>query len=209
MSEGDRDHKRDIERCAMSLPMEKKGQTFTYGDYLTWSPEERWELLEGAAHAMTPSPTTLHQEVLREFSREFSTYLRGKVCKVFFAPFDVRLPEGDEADESVMTVVQPDLVVVCDRAKVDEKGCRGAPDLVMEILSPATARRDMKDKLDLYEKAGVREYWIVHPVDRTVMVFALLENRQYGKPAIYSEEDDIKVGIFDDLTVRLKTIFGS
>jgi Uma2 family endonuclease len=193
----------------MSLPVKKSGGTFTYGDYLTWPDDERWELIEGVPYAMTPAPGTVHQRVLGALHTEFSNYLRGTTCEVFFAPFDVRLPKGDEADDIVSTVVQPDLAVICDRSKLDERGCRGGPDLIVEIQSPSTAQKDMTVKLSLYERAGIGEYWIVHPLDRTVMVFRLLENGQYGRPSTYSEDDEIRVGILDDLTIALKTVFGA
>jgi Uma2 family endonuclease len=122
------------------------------------------------------------------------------------APFDVRLPEENEKDEDIKTVVQPDIALVCNHSKLDERGCKGAPDLVIEIVSPSTVKKDLKDKFLLYEKAGVKEYWIVHPVDKTVMVFTL-EEKKYGRPEIYSEEDQVKARVLDDLIVNLKEAF--
>ena len=133
-------------------------ETYTYGDYLRWDDGERWELIDGVAYNMTPAPNRRHQAILRELSYQFTAFLAGKPCEVYFSPFDVRLPEHNEKDEEVTTVVQPDLVVICDPDKLDDRGCRGAPDLVNEILSPSTSRKDMKTKLELYEKRGVREY---------------------------------------------------
>jgi len=194
----------------MTLPLSKKEEKFTYGDYLSWPDEERWELIEGVPYDMTPAPSRFHQEILMEMARQFANYLRNKACKVYVAPFDVRLLKGDEKDEEIETVVQPDLVVVCDPAKLDEKGCRGTPDLVMEITSPATARKDQREKFLLYEKAGVKEYWIVNPTDKIVTVFILNENRKYGRPEIYSDEDSIGVGLFSgDLVIDLKAAFPS
>jgi Uma2 family endonuclease len=142
-----------------------------------------------------------------DLGRQFSTYLLGKKCQVYAAPFDVMFPEGSLRDEDITTVVQPDLVVVCDESKLVDRGCLGVPDLVVEILSPATGRKDMREKLSLFERAGVREYWIVHPFDLTVEVFALSESGRYGKPEVYGPGDELRVGIFDDLTIDLEQVF--
>lgn len=124
---------------AQIAPDEKR---YTYGDYLTWPDEERWELIEGVPYDMTPAPSTNHQRILGELFRQISTFLLDRDCEVFIAPFDVRLPEGDEADEQIITVVQPDIAVICDPAKIDRRGCRKAPDFIIEILSPSTAAKD-------------------------------------------------------------------
>lgn len=192
----------------MSLPLPKRDQKFTYGDYLTWPDEERWELIDGVPYNMTPAPLRCHQKILMAISAAFYNYLEDKKCEVYVAPFDVRLPAGDEADEEIETVVQPDLVVICDPAKLDEKGCKGAPDLVAEILSPNTSRKDQIEKFSLYERVGVKEYWVVHPTDKILMVFKLDEKSRYGRPDVYSEEDSVPVGLFSgDLVVDLKTVF--
>ncbi len=185
----------------MVLPR-KKEKIYTYGSYLTWPDDERWELIDGVAYDMSPAPTRRHQKILGALFYQFYDYLKDKPCKVYSAPFDVRLPEGDEKDEDVHTVVQADLLVVCDRNTLDENGCRGVPDLIVEIVSPSTASKDMKEKLSLYERHGVKEYWIVHPLENIVMVFILGENREYGKPKIYSETEKIKTlqqGLIIDL----------
>ncbi|MBI4778088.1 Uma2 family endonuclease [Candidatus Desantisbacteria bacterium] len=140
----------------MGFAARKKEERFTYGDYLKWPDEERWELIDGVAYDMSPAPSRRHQEVVGELFRQFATYLLGKSCKVYVAPFDVRLPECDEADEDIITVVQPDIIVVCDRDKLDDKGGRGAPDIVIEILSPWTAKKDLRTKYNLYERHRVR-----------------------------------------------------
>ena len=119
-------------------------ETYTYGDYLSWPDEERWELIDGIPHSMSPAPSRVHQEISMELARQIANHLIGKNCRVYAAPFDVRLPKGGEKDEQIETVVQPDLVVVCDESKLDERGCKGPPDLIIEILSPHTAAKDMK-----------------------------------------------------------------
>lgn len=181
--------------------------TYTYSDYSQWPDEERWELIDGVPYNMSPAPSRIHQKITGELFRLIANYLTGKVCEVYIAPFDVRLPKGQENDEQIDTVVQPDLVVVCDRAKLDERGCRGAPDLVVEVLSPQTAGKDMKIKLALYERVGVKEYWMVDPGNKTVQVYQLETSGRYGRPDIYTGAEQVKVGLFTDLTIDLAMVF--
>ncbi|MFH1896950.1 MAG: Uma2 family endonuclease [Candidatus Desantisbacteria bacterium] len=190
----------------MGLAVRKEEEKFTYGDYLNWPNEERWELIDGVAYDMSPAPLRRHQEIVVELSTQFHNYLKNKSCKVYVAPFDVRLPEADESDEEIETVVQPDIVVVCDKNKLDDKGCKGAPDIVVEILSPYTAKKDMLTKYHLYEKHKVKQYWIFDPETKEVVVFKL-ENDKYGKPEEYKKEDTIRVDIFTDLEIDLSAIF--
>ena len=186
---------------------EKKDELFTYGDYLKWDDDERWELIDGVAYNMTPAPVRFHQQVSGELFFQLASYLRGSTCKVYTAPFDVRLPESDEADEATKTVVQPDISVICDPSKLDIRGCKGSPDLIVEVLSPATARKDVKEKFLRYERAGVREYWIADPAGRTVTVYRLSEAGLFGRPGVYGEEERIKVGMFDGLEIELQSVF--
>ncbi len=166
----------------MGLPR-RDLQHHTYGDYLAWPEDVRYELIDGFTYAMSPAPTVSHQEVTGAIYRQIDEQLADTPCRVLISPLDVRLPRGDEADEAVDTVVQPDLLVVCDPTRIDERGVRGAPDWVIEVLSPATAAHDQVTKRELYERAGVREYWLVHPTDRIVIVYRL-ENRRYGRPDV-------------------------
>jgi len=191
----------------MGYPAKKTGNGFCYGDYLKWPSGERWELIEGQAYNLAPSPSRRHQEVSIALASHLFNYLQDSECEVYTAPFDVRLPEKDEDDEEIKTVVQPDIVVICDLSKLDEKGCRGAPDLAVEIVSPSTAALDYKDKLALYEKHGIREYWIVHPVDHIVTVYTLQDSSHYGKPAIYTGEDHITPATLPGLTITLAEVF--
>jgi Uma2 family endonuclease len=181
-------------------------QTFTYGDYLTWPDDERWELIDGVPYDMTPAPGRKHQEILGNLNDAMRNFLKGGACHVYFAPFDVRLPKKDEADEKVKTVVQPDLVVVCDEKKRDDKGCRGAPDLAVEILSPSTSSKDQVKKLNLYEKHGVREFWIIDP-NGTVMIFFLQKNGRYGRPETYARDGKATSKIFPEMAIDLNTVF--
>jgi Uma2 family endonuclease len=180
---------------------------YTYVDYLTWPEEERWEIIDGVPYMMVP-PSRIHQVILTELLTQFNNYLKEKPCKVYPAPFGVRLPQGNEkSDKEITTVVEPDIVIVCDHSKLDDLGCKGAPDLIVEIVSPTSVKNDILKKFNRYEKAGVREYWIVEPNGKIISVFLLGDNARYGRPEIYSEEDNIKVNIFLDFTIDLKSVF--
>lgn len=190
----------------MSISSIRTEGLYTYADYLTWPEEERWELIDGVPFDMTPAPSTKHQEILGELYRLFSQYLHGKLCKVYFSPFDVRLPKGDEKDEGIPTVVQPDLTIICDRSKIDEQGCKGAPDLIIEVLSPSTTKKDLGVKLRLFERVGVSEYWVVHPNDQTILVFTLKEGT-YATPTIYKAPDEVPVQLFPGFSIFLSEVF--
>lgn len=180
---------------------------FTYREYKTWPDEERWELINGTAYNMTPAPNRKHQQIAGEIFRQFANFLKGKKCKVYMAPFDVRIPLYNEAEDEINNIVQPDVLVVCDKNKLDSKGAIGAPDLVVEILSPSTAAKDLREKMALYEQAGVLEYWLVDPHDNIVMIHKLVDNA-YGRAEIFAESEKIPVGIFNnELTIELKDIF--
>jgi Uma2 family endonuclease len=190
----------------MALPAKKKPCTFA--DCLTWDESERIELIEGTTVMMAP-PSREHQEISFEIGRQIGNYLEGKRCKVYLAPFGVRLFEQDgDSPEDVDTMVEPDISVVCDRDKLDEHGCKGAPDLVVEVLSPSTRRHDRLVKLDLYQRAGVREYWIVNPEDKTVQV--MLRDDDTGLLRLhedYGRTDTAKVNVLEDCTVELTRVF--
>ena len=185
----------------------KREERFTYGDYLTWDDDQRWELIDGVPYNMSPAPTVRHQAISRDLLVGFASHLQGTPCQVFAAPFDVRLPESDESDEQVETVVQPDLLVVCDKTKLDAAGCNGAPDLIVEILSPSTAHKDLKVKFERYERARVQEYWIVDPNGSTVQIYTLGAEGRYGRPEAYGAVDRVSVGIFPDLEIDLAVVF--
>ena len=191
----------------MGLAAKSKIERYNYSDYQEWPDHERWELIDGIAYDMSPAPSRKHQKILGELHRQISTYLLDKTCDVYMAPFDVRFPGPGEREEEIETVLQPDISVICDPAKLDEKGCLGSPDLIIEIVSPVTVRKDMREKLFTYEKFGVKEYWVIHPVDQILMVFKLLPDKKYGRPDIFSSLDQVKVGIFPDLTINLTTVF--
>ena len=166
----------------MGLPR-RDADLHTYGDYVTWSDDARYELIDGVAYLMSPAPSRVHQEVVGELYGQIRNALQASPCRAYVAPFDVRLPRKDEADHAVDTVVQPDILVVCDQRKLDERGMRGAPDWVIEVLSPATAGHDQTVKLTAYERAGVREVWFVHPTDQVVTVYEHVGGR-FARPTI-------------------------
>jgi Uma2 family endonuclease len=172
----------------------------TYAEYCAWPEDVRYELIDGQAYAMSPGPNRRHQEVVGELFRQVADALEGTPCRVYVAPFDIRLPRGSEADDDVDTVVQPDISVICDRSKLDDRGCRGAPDWVIEVLSPSSASHDQILKRALYERHGVREYWVIHPVDRIVTVYRLVDGA-YGRPDIFELEDTLACGILPEVVI--------
>jgi Uma2 family endonuclease len=180
---------------------------YTYADYVTWPEAERWELLAGIPYNMTPAPSTRHQRVQGELFRQIANFLTDKPCEVFSAPFDVRLPRQDEADEEIENIVQPDIAVICDSSKIDDKGCRGAPDWIIEVISPASSRRDRMVKFYTYERFGVREYWLVTPDDKTIEVFSLGNENTYSRPVFYTEEDAIHSKVLAGLVIDLSDLF--
>ncbi len=191
----------------MADAIRRSEKPFTYMDYCGWPDDERWELIDGVAYNMSPAPSTRHQLISGELFRQIADFLVGKKCNAFPAPFDVRLPgRAEQKDEEVDTVVQPDIVVVCDRKKLDDKGCRGAPDWIIEILSPGTAVKDLKIKQALYERHRVHELWFVHPTDKTVMIFRLGKDGSYGKPLFLDESDKAEPAVLAGLSIDLKTV---
>ena len=186
----------------MALPAEELH--YSFADALTWE-DERFELIDGEVYMMSP-PLRVHQEILMSLSRQIANYLDGKQCKVYPAPFAVRLfAQAGDAPEDVDTMVEPDITVVCDPEKLDKYGCRGAPDMVIEILSPSTRRHDLAVKYRLYQRAGVREYWIVDPDTRTVQVFHL-EDGLYNAADVYTG-GAVPVSILENFAIDLTPVF--
>jgi Uma2 family endonuclease len=198
----------------MALPALKYDDTYSYADYLVWPEEERWELIYGVPYNMSAAPFRKHQGIVGELFKQIAVFLDDKPCEAYPAPFDVRLlpeasPEQLRAadDEDVTTVVQPDISVICDPDKLDDRGCLGAPDIIVEVLSPSTAAKDQIQKLALYEQCGVKEYWIVHPTDKTVTVRVLDEQGQYGIPAIYEGKGKLAMRMLAGLEIDLDRVF--
>jgi Uma2 family endonuclease len=182
--------------------------TYSYADYLKWTFEERLELLRGKIFKMSPAPASKHQLIVGEIHYQIKKHLRHKSCQVFLSPFDVRLsPRRKEANSKVLTVVQPDVCVVCDLSKIDKNGCVGAPDLVVEVLSPGNTGREMKDKYEIYEENGVKEYWLVEPNDKIVLVYVLNEQGRYVGLKPFTETEILTSAIIKDFAVPVSEIF--
>lgn len=190
----------------MALPAEKS--RYSLADCLTWDENKLIEIIDGEAFMMA-TPSRIHQKISGELFRQLANYLEGKKCEAYAAPFGVRLFEQDgDRPEDVDTVVEPDISVVCDRSKLDKHGCKGAPDLIVEILSPSSLRHDRLVKLNLYQRAGVREYWIVDPVDQSVQSF-VLENGHYTARDLAGTGEKIKVNVLKDCVIDLTAVFSN
>jgi Uma2 family endonuclease len=191
------------------LDLSKK---YTYADYLSWQLDEMVELIRGKVVRMAPAPGTSHQSASSNLHVIIGSYLMNKDCKLFSAPFDVRLPvpEPERKQDKTETVVQPDLCIICDLSKLDERGCNGAPDWIIEILSQSTAHKDLHDKFELYRHAGVKEYWVVHPAEGTVLPYRLDDHGQYTLPRStpYTTGEKVPVGLFHGFEVELGAVFG-
>lgn len=182
--------------------------TYSYADYLLWQFRERVELIKGKIFAMSPAPSRKHQVVSRIINRYLDRYFEGNSCGLYVAPFDVRLvnKKKSTADKTVFTVVQPDLCVVCDPTKLDDRGCIGSPDLVIEILSPGNSKKEMGVKFSLYEENQIAEYWIVEPAENAIFVYTLQNNKYIGlKPCI--EGELITSPLFPELKFEIEKIF--
>ena len=173
---------------------------YTYTDYLTWDDDVRRELIDGVPYMMA-GPNSQHQKISRNLFRQFDRFLEDKPCEIYYAPFDVRL-NADTLDD---TVVQPDLIVVCDESKIEDAGCVGAPDLVVEILSPSTSNYDKTTKYDAYQKAGIREFWVIDPVKKTLAVH-LLEDGIYIT-RVYTKDDTVGVHVLEGCKINLAEVF--
>ncbi len=185
------------------LDLSKK---YTYADYLTWQLDEMVELIRGKVFKRSPAPSRLHQRISSNLLKTLFAKMGENPCQIFHAPFDVRLNKLES--EHTDTVVQPDICIVCDLSKLDDKGCNGAPDWIIEIISKSTAQKDLKDKFELYQSAGVREYWIVQPVEGIVLPYFLKKGAyELPRPNPFVHGEKVPVHIFEDLEVDLSEVF--
>jgi Uma2 family endonuclease len=182
-------------------------KTYSYADYLKWTFEDRLELIKGRIFQMTPAPASVHQRISWIISGEIYHYLKNKPCQAFTAPFDVRLPrKGEQEDQKIFTVVQPDICLICDLSKIDARGCTGAPDIIIEILSPGNNQKELRNKYEVYEEAGVKEYWIVSHQNKTFLKYTLTAN-QYQPSKMMTIDDMITTPILPGFELDLETVF--
>ncbi|TAN71369.1 MAG: Uma2 family endonuclease [Methylobacter sp.] len=187
-------------------------QTYSYADYLTWQFDETVELIKGKIMLMSPAPNVRHQRIAGHLFGMFYSFFRHKKCEIFIAPFDVRLYDRKKsilANKEIHTVVQPDLCVICDPSKLDEQGCNGAPDWIIEVLSQGNSKKEMRIKYDLYAESGVSEYWLVYPYEQAIYQFVLDDTGCYQLKAMYSSNDAATPYLFPELTIDLSEVFES
>jgi len=184
-------------------------KTYSYADYLQWTFEERLELIKGKIFKMTPAPASKHQRLSWILSGELYSHLKGKTCQAFPAPFDVRLPKrgAENNDKQIITVVQPDICVICDPTKIDKRGCTGPPDIVIEILSPGNNQKELQNKYDVYEESGVLEYWIISPQDKTFLKYTLNKEGKYQPSRVLTIGDYIQTPVLSGFMLDLETVF--
>jgi len=184
----------------------KKPEKYSYADYLKCNDDNRYEIIDGDVYDMT-SPTLDHQMISMELCRQFANFLEDKPCRVLHAPFDLILARKNKKAEEITTVLQPDILVVCDEKKITQQGVFGAPDLVVEIISPSTASRDNILKRSVYEKAGVKEFWLIHPADRLVRIYRLGKDGLFGREDIFDHTATIEVKTLPGLTIDGPKLF--
>ena len=190
----------------MAGSVKRKQQRYSYADYLTWDDDRRYEIIDGEVFDMT-SPSLLHQSISGELSRQMANYFEDKPCKVFAAPLDVLLAKNASRSDEVFTVVQPDIMVVCDPKKIEERGIVGAPDLVVEIISPSTSSKDNIIKRRVYEQAGVKEFWLISPVERLIRVNKLGKDGRFEREEIYDDTAQIAIAQFAGLSIDCRRLF--
>ena len=186
--------------------LDPKG-SYTYADYLTWRFEQMTELIKGKLFIMSPAPASRHQQFSSSLLSQIFPHFDKQPCKVYHAPFDVRLIKGKKGDKEITTVVQPDICIICDETKIDEKGCVGSPDWIIEILSPSTAKKDYNEKYNLYQENGVKEYWIVNPDANCMHQYVLNEEGLYDEAGFFGRMDRVRPSLFPELEIELEFVF--
>jgi len=182
-------------------------KTYTYDDYLKWTFDDRLELIKGYIFKMSPAPAEFHQRISVIVGNELYNFLKGKPCNLYMAPFDVRLVRKSTDNKQITTVVQPDICVICDLQKIDKKGCLGAPDIVVEILSPGNNKTELQNKYEVYEEAGVKEYWIIQPEEKTFFKYVLDESGQYQPTKLLTLGDEVTSTILPGFALNLDEVF--
>lgn len=181
--------------------------TYSYANYLNWLFDDRVELIKGKVFKMSPAPSPLHQEVSANLSSALHNYLKGKACKIYYAPFDVRFPKESKADKDIYTVLQPDICVICDPEKIDVRGCLGAPDIAIEILSPGNNKTELLNKYSIYEEFGVKEYWVVSPEEKTLLKYTLNREGKYQPSKLFTLSEKVYSDVLPGFELDLDAVF--
>jgi Uma2 family endonuclease len=181
--------------------------TYSYSSYLNWLFPERVELIKGKIFKMSPAPSRVHQEVAGNIFLKLGNFLEGKPCKIYSAPFDVRFPKESKADKDVYTVLQPDICVICDKGKLDARGCIGAPDLVVEVLSPGNTKMELLNKYHVYEEFGVKEYWVVSQSDQSILIYTLNDSGKFQPSKIFTHSEKITSSVLPGFELELDDVF--
>lgn len=190
----------------MKEPDVSYGGMYSYADYLKWTIGERFEIIKGKLFKMSPAPKRVHQKILGIIFTRIFNLLNGERCEVYSAPFDVRLPVKSKKNEDIFTVVQPDICVICDREKLDDLGCIGAPDLVIEILSKGNSKKELQNKYEVYEESGVKEYWVINPHHENMIVYTLV-NGSYMPSRLLTRGDSVTTEILPGFELDLEGLF--
>ena len=195
------------EKEILSLEDIDASLTYSYANFLTWLFDERVELIKGQIFKMSPAPSRIHQEVSTQVLGALFNFLNNKPCKVYTAPFDVRFPKSSKADKDIYTVLQPDICVICDLSKLDDKGCIGAPDIVVEILSPGNNKKELLDKYNVYQEFGVKEYWVISPSVKTVLIYTLDESGKYQPSKLFTLSEIVTSSVLPGFELDLDKVF--
>jgi Uma2 family endonuclease len=181
--------------------------TYSYANYLNWLFPERVELIKGKIFKMSPAPSSVHQEVIGNIFLKLGNFLKKQPCKVYVSPFDVRFPKDSNNDKAIFTVLQPDICVICDRSKIDAHGCIGAPDLVVEVLSPGNSKMELLNKYKVYEEFGVKEYWVVSQSDQNILIYTLNEEGKFQPSKIFTLSEKITSSVLPGFELALDDVF--
>lgn len=181
--------------------------TYSYAHYLNWLFDERVELIKGKIFKMSPAPSRVHQEVFGAIFNPLYNFLKNKPCKVYGAPFDVRFPKKSKEDAAIFTVLQPDICVVCDLSKLDDRGCIGAPDLVIEILSPGNNKKELLNKYKVYEEFGVKEYWVVSQSDQYILIYTLDSSGKFQPSKMFTLSEEVISSVLSGFVLKLDDVF--
>jgi len=187
---------------------ERIPKVYTYADYLGFPEDARVELIDGVIYDMSPAPSRVHQKIIFELTLIFGNYIKQnkKPCELYTAPFDVVLVEEGQDESKAINVVQPDISIICNKKKLTDKGCVGAPEMIIEVVSEYNPSHDYVRKLNLYNQFKVKEYWIVNPYEESIVIYTYKDNIGYSSPKVYTFNDKVKVGIFEDLIIDFSQI---